>query len=60
MARARDSLWSELPPGALTQLEELEADPEVHRMMAEWFRQMGRRVGGEPSPEVRDYLARHP
>lgn len=59
MARAMDSLWSDAPDDAFAGLEEIVDGAGDRRALADLFRDIGRRVGSEPAPAVRDFLARH-
>ena len=60
MARSMDTLWSDCPPDAFAQIErEVESDEDL-AALANHFRELGRRVGGEPAPAVKAFLDRHP
>lgn len=59
MARAMDSLWSDAPDDAFAGIEQVADDPEDRRALADLFRDIGRRVGGDPAPAVRDFLTRN-
>lgn len=60
MARSMDSLWSDCPPDAFTLLEKEDGHSEDIVALAAHFRELGRRVGGEPAPAVKEFLDRHP